>query len=197
MSRGRTKHDLIASKEPSRSHAMDRSTKSTFHFVNLKHPGDLKDDATQLRIRRLAMTEAAKARRKPKTKRERNEIVLEFRSPVNNQLRVDQVGSGEIDPFCSYPIELDDSARELLANSGEMILQHRASFLTWRSFRPYNQPLKPAPRIVVCCGTQLCSCFPQCSIKLSTLPVPEAQRILAITGRCCSFDISSQGTPGH
>ncbi|OAL02356.1 hypothetical protein IQ06DRAFT_270754 [Phaeosphaeriaceae sp. SRC1lsM3a] len=95
---------------------MDRSTKSTFHFVNLKHPDDLKDDATQLRIRRLAMTEAAKARRKPKTKRERNEMVLEFRSSVDNQLRVDQIGSGEIDPFCSYPIELDDSARELLAN---------------------------------------------------------------------------------
>jgi hypothetical protein len=96
---------------------MDRSSKPSFHFVNLKHPDDLKDEETQLRIRRLAMTEVARARRKPKTKRERSEVVLEFREPTEERLGLERFGAADVDPFCSYPIELDESARSLLANS--------------------------------------------------------------------------------
>ncbi|KAF2629211.1 hypothetical protein BU25DRAFT_364230 [Macroventuria anomochaeta] len=95
---------------------MDRSSKPTFSFVNLKHPDDLKDEETQLRIRRLAMTEVGKARRKPRTKRERNEVVLELRNATQRQPNIDRLGSGSIDPFSHYPIELDDNARVLLAN---------------------------------------------------------------------------------
>ena len=100
---------------------MDRSTKPSFNFVNLKHPDDLKDEATQLRIRRLAMTEVGKARRKPKTKRERNEIILEFRNPTEERLQLDRLGSGQTDPFSPYPIDLDDSDRALLAHSGYIL----------------------------------------------------------------------------
>jgi hypothetical protein len=96
---------------------MDQSSKPTFNFVNLKHPDDLKDEETQLRIRRLAMTEVGKARRKPKTKRGRNEIVLELRNTTQRQPDIGRLGSGRIDPFSQYPIELDDDARALLANS--------------------------------------------------------------------------------
>ncbi|RMZ68228.1 tachykinin family [Pyrenophora seminiperda CCB06] len=83
-------------------------------FVNLQHPDDLKTEEMQLRIRRLAMTEVGKARRKPKTKRARNEIVLEFRDP--SCVTIDRFGGGQFDPTNPYPIELDDSARALLAN---------------------------------------------------------------------------------
>lgn len=96
---------------------MDRSTKPSFNFVNLKHPDDLKDEETQLRIRRLAMTEVGKARRRPKTKRERNEIVLEFRQPVEKTAKIESLGGGKLDPFSPYPIELDEDARALLATS--------------------------------------------------------------------------------
>jgi hypothetical protein len=96
---------------------MDHSTQRSFSFVNLKHPDDLKDEETQLRIRRLAMTEVGKARRKPKSKRARNEIVLEFRNPEKMQLDFDRLGGGSTDPFSPYPIDLDDSSRGLLAHS--------------------------------------------------------------------------------
>jgi hypothetical protein len=96
---------------------MDRSTTPAFNFVNLTHPDDLKDEETQLRIRRLAMTEVGKARRKPKTKRARNEIVLEFRDPTELP-DLARFSGGPVDPFSPYPIELDESARALLVNSG-------------------------------------------------------------------------------
>ena len=98
-------------------HTMDQSLKPTFSFVNLKHPDDLKDEETQLRIRRLAMKEVGKARRKPKTKRGRNEIVLELRNTAQGQPVIDRLSSGRVDPFIRYPIELDDDSRALLANS--------------------------------------------------------------------------------
>ena len=110
-----TRRNSIHSKSPTRT--MDQSSKPTFSFVNLKHPDDLKDEETQLRIRRLAMTEVGKARRKPKTKRGRNEIVLELRNSTQRQPDIDRLGGGRIDPFSRYPIELDDDARALLANS--------------------------------------------------------------------------------
>lgn len=96
---------------------MDRTFKPSFNFVNLKHPDDLKDEETQLRIRRLAMTEVGKARRKPKNKRGRSEIVLELRNTTRREPGIDRLGSGRIDPFGRYPIELDDEARALVANS--------------------------------------------------------------------------------
>lgn len=96
---------------------MDRSSKPTFSFVNLEHPDDLKSGETRLRIRRLAMTEVGKARRKPKTKRDRNKIILEFRNPVQRQSKIDRLGSASLDPFGRYPIKLDNEGRTLLANS--------------------------------------------------------------------------------
>ncbi|KAH7413949.1 hypothetical protein DE146DRAFT_638973 [Phaeosphaeria sp. MPI-PUGE-AT-0046c] len=95
---------------------MDGSTQRSFSFVNLKHPDDLKDEETQLRIRRLAMTEVGRARRKPKTKRARNEIVLEFRDPNTKQPDFDRLGGGNIDPFSAYPIPLDEATRALLGH---------------------------------------------------------------------------------
>jgi hypothetical protein len=106
-------------------HKMDSSLNPTFSFINLKHPDDLKDEETQLRIRRLAMTEVGKARRKPKTKRGRNEIVLELRNTAERQPDFDRLGSGPIDPFSHYPIELDDSSRTLLANSKYAFKYHQ------------------------------------------------------------------------
>jgi hypothetical protein len=96
---------------------MDRSTKRAFNFVNLNHPDDLKDEETQLRIRRLAMTEVGRTRRKPNTKRVRKDIVLKLRDPTERCLALNRFGAGEFDPFGQYPIELDDSSRALLANS--------------------------------------------------------------------------------
>jgi hypothetical protein len=96
---------------------MDRSTQKSFSFINLKHPDDLKDEETQLRIRRLAMTEVGRARRKPKTRRGRNEIVLEFREPYNKPPDINRFGGGTIDPFCPYPVPLDNTTRALVANS--------------------------------------------------------------------------------
>jgi hypothetical protein len=96
---------------------MDRSAKPIFNFVNLSHPDELKNADTQLRIRRLAMTEVGKARRKPKTKRERNEIVLEFRKPVASPSAIDRLGGGGFDPFSPYPIDLDESSRGLITFS--------------------------------------------------------------------------------
>ncbi|CAN9130044.1 unnamed protein product [Alternaria alternata] len=95
---------------------MDRSTKPSFNFVNLTHPDDLKNEETQLRIRRLAMTEVGKARRKPKAKKARNEIILEFRNPFESRVDIDRFGGGQLDPFNPYPIELNYSDRALLAN---------------------------------------------------------------------------------
>ncbi|KAF2826610.1 hypothetical protein CC86DRAFT_349539 [Ophiobolus disseminans] len=111
---------------------MDRSTKPAFNFVNLKHPDDLKDEETQLRIRRLAMTEVGKARRKPKTKRARNEIVLEFRNSGEEKPDFDRFGGGNIDPFSAYPVPLDDSARALLAHIFQPDTNHSSQMRgTW------------------------------------------------------------------
>ncbi|KAJ4346443.1 uncharacterized protein N0V89_010372 [Didymosphaeria variabile] len=95
---------------------MDRSAKTIFNFVNLSHPDELKDEETQLRIRRLAMSEVGRARRKPKTKRERNEMVLEFRKPAATSATIDRLGRGEVDPFTPYPIALDETSRALVAS---------------------------------------------------------------------------------
>ena len=95
---------------------MDRPAKPTFTFVNLSHPNELKDGETRLRIRRLAMSEVGRARRKPKIKRERNEIVFTLRdTPVTPT--IDWLGGGEIDPFAPYPIDLDETSRSLVASS--------------------------------------------------------------------------------
>lgn len=96
---------------------MQQSTKPSFNFVNLQHPDDLKDEATQLRIRRLAMTEVGKARRKPKTRCGRTKFVLELRNTAQKSPDIDRLGSGRLDPFVRYPIVLDDRSRALLANS--------------------------------------------------------------------------------
>ena len=96
---------------------MDRSTKPAFNFVNLTHPDDLKDGETQHRIRRLAMTESSRARKKPKTRRAHNETVLEFRDPDTKVPDFDRFGGGNTDPFSACPVPLDESSRALLAHS--------------------------------------------------------------------------------
>lgn len=116
--KGGQRHSTETTKTPtSNLQAMYRSFKPAFNFVNLKHPDDLKDEETQLRIRRLAMTEVGKARRKPKTRRARNGMVLDFRNVHEKRPDFDRFGGGNIDPFSSYPVPLDDSARALLAHS--------------------------------------------------------------------------------
>jgi hypothetical protein len=161
---------------------MDSSTHKTFSFVNLKHPDDLKDEETQLRIRRLAMTEVGKARRKPKTKRARNEIVLEFRNPSEKQPDFDRFGGGDIDPFSPYPIPLDDSIRNLLANSGYIAPSWSASFLTWCSFQIRYDPSDHLTRLLVPCGAVWCSLLPQHARQLAELHLPQAQWLLPVPG---------------
>ena len=95
---------------------MKQSDDPGFNFVNIQHPDDLKDGETQLRIRRLAMREVGKARRRPKNK---TQIGLELRQPPAS---IDYLGSGRIDPFVRLPIELDDGARALLANSKDQCI---------------------------------------------------------------------------
>ncbi|KAH7135051.1 hypothetical protein B0J11DRAFT_151027 [Dendryphion nanum] len=97
---------------------MDHSSQPIFSFINLTHPDELKDEETQSRIRRLAMTEVGRKRRKPKTKRGRNEIILEFRDiPISqSHAPFERIGSGEVDPFVSYPIHLDEKSRALVVN---------------------------------------------------------------------------------
>ncbi|OAG04843.1 uncharacterized protein CC84DRAFT_1121589 [Paraphaeosphaeria sporulosa] len=95
---------------------MDRSAKPIFNFVNLSHPDELKDEQTQLRIRRLAMSEVGRARRKPKTKRGKTEIVLKFREPAESSASIGHLGAGDVDPFALYPIDLDEKSRALVAS---------------------------------------------------------------------------------
>jgi hypothetical protein len=153
---------------------MDRSTQKSFSFVNLKHPDDLKDEETQLRIRRLAMTEVGKARRKPKTKRARNEIVLEFRNPNQKPPDFDHFGGGTIDPFSPYPVPLDESSRALIANSGRILPTRSTSFLTEYSLHFRYQPSKYTAWRLVPCGTVWCLFVPQYACKLTKLHFPEA-----------------------
>lgn len=96
---------------------MDPVTAHTLDFVNVMHPSDIKDEKTQLRIRRLVMKEVGKSRRKPKTKRERNQIALEVRNATESGMKIDRLGSSKIDPFGPYPIELDNTTKVLVANS--------------------------------------------------------------------------------
>ena len=76
------------------------------------------------------MTEVGKARRKPKAKRARNEIILEFRNPFESRVDIDRFGGGQLDPFNPYPIELNDSDRALLANGRRISPLWPDSFLT-------------------------------------------------------------------
>ncbi|CAN9394156.1 unnamed protein product [Alternaria alternata] len=107
---------------------MNRRRKTSFSFVNLTHPDDLKDENTRLHIRSLAMTEVGKSRRKPRTKRERNEIILEFRKPDEMRLGIERLG-GQADPFSPYPFDLDESARMLVANIFSPNTNHASQLL--------------------------------------------------------------------
>jgi hypothetical protein len=125
------------------SGAMDRSTRPSFNFVNLQHPDDLKNEETQLRIRRLAMTEVGKARRKPRTKRARHEIVLEFRDQAEGRVEIDRFGGGQLDPFGPYPVELDDSERALLANGRCVFRDNQVCFSNSEQFSPPKTTIIP------------------------------------------------------
>lgn len=174
---------------------MDRSTQPSFNFVNLKHPDDLKSEETQLRIRRLAMTEVGKARRKPKTTRERNKIILELSNPPEERLKLDRLSGGQTDPFSAYPIEMDSSARALLANSGCLGPKpSQQRFVTRCSFQPQYQPREPTARQLVSRGPEQRSSISQCAVELSEFHLPEAQWILSFSGRCDGLETSSQGT---
>ncbi|KAF2125502.1 hypothetical protein P153DRAFT_348731 [Dothidotthia symphoricarpi CBS 119687] len=95
---------------------MDRSTRPSFNFVNLQHPDDLKDEETQLRIRRLAMREVGKSRRRLNSNRKGNELTTDIYNRREDRLDFDRFSSGSIDPFGPYPIQLDESSQALLAN---------------------------------------------------------------------------------
>ncbi|KAF2448568.1 hypothetical protein P171DRAFT_461363 [Karstenula rhodostoma CBS 690.94] len=62
------------------------------------------------------MSEVGRARRKPKTKREKNEIVLKFRKPAESPAAVGRLGGGDVDPFAPYPIDLDETSRALVTS---------------------------------------------------------------------------------
>lgn len=129
---------------------MDKSAKTVFSFVNLTHPSELKNEETQLRIRRLAMTEFGRTRRKPKTKREKNEIVFEIREPHQEQqpVPIERFGAHSTDPFVAYPIELNDSSKELIAFSKCSISVYRLQ-LTACSIPGEQQPCSPTSGLMV------------------------------------------------
>lgn len=150
---------------------MHQPIRPSFNFVNLKHPDDLKDGETQLRIRRLAMAEVGKARRKPRTKRGRTEIVLELRNPTQSPPEIDRLGSGRLDPFIRYPIALDDTSRALIANSTYLALME-CLLLTVMSLQSREQPCKPAERIMVPGWTRDSRGFPSFTCKFTELRLP-------------------------
>ncbi|USP78006.1 hypothetical protein yc1106_05280 [Curvularia clavata] len=67
------------------------------------------------------MAEVGKARRKPKTRRQRNEIVLEIRDQTEAHLHLERFGGGQTDPFCFYPVEMNESNRELVAHNFHIV----------------------------------------------------------------------------
>jgi hypothetical protein len=137
----------------------------TFNFVNLKHPDELKDEETQSRIRRLAMTEVAKARRRPKTRREKTEFALEFHNPQHREARsqFDSFYGSIPDPFESFPVDLDESSRALVVGS-EHPTACNLMYLTQNSLPFQQQPRHPVARGLVASRTQVCVSF-QCGIS--------------------------------
>jgi hypothetical protein len=85
-----------------------------FRFINISHPDEVTDEATRHQVRRLSQRDAGKARRKFKAKRKRNEFILHFRDAAASSLSIDRLGGGELDPFVSYPLELNEQSRDLI-----------------------------------------------------------------------------------
>lgn len=135
--------------------------KPAFTFVDLSNPQNAKDASTRKVIRQQAMRDVGLSRRKARKKRGAIEVAIDESAlaamisqagPVrhgDDEGEISQagpvrdgedegeispyqlLGGGEMDPFLPYPIPLDKSARELVANmfrrdGGEGILRaHR------------------------------------------------------------------------
>jgi len=80
---------------------------SSFKFITLTKPEDAKDKDRRRMVRKYVMKSIGRARRKPPSN-PTFELFLDPRC---------RLGSGEIDPFVQYPIDLTSPDRELIANS--------------------------------------------------------------------------------
>lgn len=96
---------------------MDRAIEPKFSFVNLNHPDELKDGEMQARIRHLAMRSSANASRKQRTEKRHDAIVPHPHNSPGEPLGLERLGASQTNPFNPYPIELNDSDRNLLAYS--------------------------------------------------------------------------------
>lgn len=130
----------------SNSAPSNQDIKPAFQFVDLSNPDNANDPATRRVIRQQAMRDVGLSRRRPRKKRgvtdvPINDSILESitsHAGTSQDLQYQPeispyqlLGGGEIDPFLPYPIPLDNSTRELVANifrndGGEGILRaHR------------------------------------------------------------------------
>lgn len=94
---------------------------STFEFVTFSDLSSMRDPFAISRIRKHAMQDIGKARRRPNKRHKRyNKIPLELEKVHELPLpspTVTGFGEGGIDPFLRFPVELDAFGRELIMNS--------------------------------------------------------------------------------
>ena len=101
------------------SHATSTPTPSSFEFVTFSDPDNMRDAKAKSQIRKHAMKDIGALRRRPnKRRRGYVSMPMDFRPEgfVPNPAST-SVSYGGVDPFLCYPIELDQDAKRLVANS--------------------------------------------------------------------------------
>ena len=105
---------------------------SSFEFLTFSDVSAMRDTAAKSVIRKHAMRDIGVSRRRPDKRRKGYvKIPLKLLTPPNevltppNEVMVPNptrlnMGSGAIDPFIAFPVELDHVGRELVANSGSL-----------------------------------------------------------------------------
>ena len=92
---------------------------TSFEFVTFSDLGGMRDAGVKSQIRKHAMKDIGITRRRPdKRRRGYIELCLDLLPNLSVPSPVwTSVGSGAIDPFLTYPVELGHVERELVANS--------------------------------------------------------------------------------
>ena len=99
--------------------------KTTFQFVTFSDPRGMNDHDAISQIRRHAMKEIGKSRRIPKPAKRRitkqRDLLPRKEGDVTEaqppQLQSYRLGCGGIDPFCQFPVTLDETSRMLVMHS--------------------------------------------------------------------------------